>query len=108
MACDPVEGPNEHAGIFKIAQHGQIGDDPDSQSKSPGPFSLPEMLQQQAEDPVHQDRDNHEDHIDRFSPGIEEEAGQEQQEVGGLHTADSDQQYISQKYYREKNPQKDD
>ncbi len=77
-ACDTVEGFSQKSGVFKHAQKHQI-DHNDKNHQGFAPVSV--FFDPQCTYIVKQGRQDHEKHVNRFSIGIKEKAGCQQQNI---------------------------
>ncbi len=86
--------------IFEIAQKPQIADDIQHEKQL---FMRRALFDQKSEGPVHQDGKQHQEQIHRLSPGIKQEAEDEQEIVLQARPADDQAQYKDE---RQKEPEK--
>ena len=80
---DLLERPDEQARILEHAQGRQVNDDADNQNDTlAGPGGL--LFDEDAAKVVDQDGPDHDQNIDRLTVGIEDQVGQQKEEVPEL------------------------
>ena len=80
QARQGVELGDEEARVFEDAQEGEVDGDGGGQ----GPFgagAAAPAIHRQAEGVVQQGGEEHEEHVDRFAPGVKHQAGHEEHAI---------------------------